>query len=257
MKNSFAINLKVNISSVTRFLGAIITACIFMAFLRGFIIYMTGYNSEDGLLMKFNMDFEQTLPTYVSTVNLLIVSALLALVTRFKKSVNDKYWLHWGFLSFGFLFLSIDESLSLHEVLVRDYVMPLLNISGPAHLGAGLFILGCASVCGLFFLKFILHLPTKTKIRFIIAGVIFVFGAAGMETIGGYILSDGYQKVAYNTVVILEESLEMIGVLLFIRAVLYYIKENLLNVTPLLKEVHQHSKKTTAAQKEEQLVESM
>ncbi|RDV15340.1 hypothetical protein DXT99_09780 [Pontibacter diazotrophicus] len=261
MGKNFAINLNVNISFVTRFLGALIGLCIFMAFVRGFYIYTTGNNTEDSLLMKFNMDFEQTLPTYVSTINLFIASALLALVSKFKRSIQDKYWLHWSILSFGFLFLSIDESISLHELLVDSVILDLFNISEQFHIGSSILILSCAVISILFFSKFVLHLPNKTKVRFIISGVIFVFGAAGMEAIGGYILSDGYQKVAYNIGVIIEESLEMTGVLLFIRAVLYYIKENLLEITPLFSKASEipteipHSNKTRVAVQEEQLVQ--
>lgn len=232
MENNFTVNLKVNIPFVTRMLGAFIGLCIFMAFVRGLVIYTTGNYAEDSLLMKFNMDFEQTLPTYVSTINLFIASALLALVSKFKKSIDDKYWMHWGFLSFGFLFLSIDENISLHELLVGRVVLDLFSLSEQFHLGSSILILSCAVIGGLFFLKFILHLPNETKARFIISGIVFVLGAAGMEALGSYILSDGYQKIAYNIGVIIEESLEMIGVLLFIRAILYYIKENHLNVTP-------------------------
>lgn len=159
MEKTFTINLRVNISYVVRFLGGLILACIFVAFLRGFIIYTTGNNNEDGLLMKFNMDLEQTLPTYISTINLLIASGLLALVAKFKRSIGDTFWVHWCVLSLGFLFLSVDESISIHEVIVRSFVMQLFHNSSPAHLGAGIFILLCAAISGLFFLKFILHLP--------------------------------------------------------------------------------------------------
>lgn len=72
-----------------------------------------------------------------------------------------------------------------------------------------------------------------------------------MEAIGGYILSDGYQKVSYNVGVIIEESLEMVGILLFIRAILYYIQENLLHHTPLFEEVAKASHPEVIVQEEE------
>lgn len=253
MEKAFAINLKVNISFITRFLGALIGLCVFMAFVRGLIIYNTGDYAKDGLSMIFNMDLEQSLPTYVSAINLFIASALLALVTKFKRRNNDRYWMHWGFLSFGFLFLSIDESISLHELVVGSVVFELFNLEEQGHFGSSILIVSSAAISGLLFLNFILHLPGKTRTRFIVSGIIFVMGAAGMEALGGYIVSDGYQKVAYNLVVIIEESMEMTGVLLFIRALLYYIKENLVHGTSSLFQKVKKETDTIAPQKVEVL----
>ncbi|GAB3533911.1 hypothetical protein GCM10027443_20160 [Pontibacter brevis] len=235
MEKSFKINLRVNIPLIIRFLGAVILLCVFMAFVRGLYIYLTGNNAEDSLLTKFNMDLEQTLPTYVSAINLFIASAFLALIAKSKWGMEDRYRKHWGALALGFLLLSVDESISLHEVVVANFMMQLSAISGPNHFGAGVLILLCAALSSMLFLKFILHLPARTKVRMISSGVVFVLGAAGMEAIGGYFVSDGYEKVAYNISVIIEESLEMAGILLFIRSLLYYIQENLLNASPLFK----------------------
>ncbi|MFD3000653.1 hypothetical protein ACFS7Z_09805 [Pontibacter toksunensis] len=235
MKGDSIITFRLDTTTIIRILGALIGFCIFMALVRGGAMYINSNLTGDGLWMKFNMDNETTLPAYISSINLLIASALLALVCKLKERVADKYWKHWGLLSIGFLLLSIDENISLHEVIVHDYIMQLLEFSGPNHFVTGVLITACAALSSAFFLKFLFHLPTTTRMRIITSGVIFVLGSAGVEAITGYLIADGYQsqKIAYNIGVIVEEAMEMTSVLLFIRAILSYIQENLFDIISL------------------------
>ena len=58
---------------------------------------------------------EQSIPTYISLLNLLLSSILLFIIFKYEKANSHKGFNYWLFLSILFLFLSADESASIHE----------------------------------------------------------------------------------------------------------------------------------------------
>jgi len=82
-------------------------------------------------------------------------------------------------------------------------------------------------VLGLFFLRFLLSLPATTRRRFLIAATLYLGGALGVELIGGqYAELHGFESFTYSMIATVEESLEMAGLILFIRALLKYCAES-------------------------------
>ena len=79
----------------------------------------SGHNMIYGLIPQFSFDMENNIPTYFSSVNLLICAALIFFIYRFYKDRNIPESRYWFFLSFLFLYLSLDESASFHEMLIR------------------------------------------------------------------------------------------------------------------------------------------
>lgn len=80
------------------------------------------------------------------------------------------------------------------------------------------------------FAKFINYLPVKTRKLFLIAGSCYV-GDVGIELIGGY-YADLYtpHNMGYALITTIEETLEMLGIAVFIYALLSYISLNLKGV---------------------------
>ena len=79
-------------------------------------------------------------------------------------------------------------------------------------------------VIGLAYLKFVWALPGRTRLHFIMAGVIFLTGALGVEMLGAREADlYGYDTVIYCFLYSVEEMLEMLGVVLFIYALLSYL----------------------------------
>lgn len=65
------------------------------------------------------------------------------------------------------------------------------------------------------------------QFRFFLSGALFVFGALGIEMIGGYIWTlEGYgnESLAYRICITIEESFEMLSIIYFISTLLAYIK---------------------------------
>jgi hypothetical protein len=182
------------------------------------------------LTQLFNVDIEQSIPTLYSWSALLLCSILLAIITYAKKVARNRYVPHWGALSIIFLYLSLDEALSLHEKTMEP-LRSALKVSGFLYftwvIPGAIFVI----ICLLSFLPFLIHLPAKTRRLFFLAGTIFVTGALGMEMVGGYYSSSyGEENMIYQIIVTIEEFLEMLGVIVFIYALLSYMSFNMKGV---------------------------
>ena len=195
--------------------------------------------NEDRGLGMFDFGEEKNIPTWYSSATLLLCSILLATITTVKKQVGDRYTLHWGALSVIFLFLSADEAAGLHEK-AADIMELSLHIT-PGGFIRYTWVILYGALLLVFVLatwKFLLHLPPKTRGLFVIAGFIFVGGALGMEMITAYRV-DLYgvdeatlqaTDLVQAVLVSVEELLEMLGVLVFLYALLSYISTHLKDI---------------------------
>jgi hypothetical protein len=183
-----------------------------------------------GLIPMFDFDAEMNFPTFYSSITLLFSSVLLAIIAFCHKKAENPYWL-WGGLSIIFLFLSIDEFGSLHERFEAP-CLSLLENSGCLELSKIFFYAwvipyGLALIAFVaLYLKFLFKLPRKTMILFIVSGIIYVTGAVGLEVLGG--IEDRLHSsntLIYLVLCTIEESLEMLGIAIFIYTLLSYISE--------------------------------
>ncbi len=72
--------------------------------------------------------------------------------------------------------------------------------------------------------KFVWALRKETRTQVVMAGVIFVSGALGVEMLGAREADlNGYDTVTYCVLYSLEEMLEMLGIILFIYALLSHL----------------------------------
>ena len=69
------------------------------------------------------------------------------------------------------------------------------------------------------------HLPPATRRLFVLAAILYIGGAIGIEMIGGQHASlYGEQNLEYAIITALEELLEMLGTVVFIYGLLSYMK---------------------------------
>ena len=203
---------------VARGLGAVVA----------FLVVMSLVTRATGVADQiFMLDAEQNVPTWFSTVILLLASALLALVATLKKRRADPFSLHWAGLSLIFLYLSVDELIGAHE-MTGARVERVATTSGAFYYASTVFTLTMVLIVGFAFLRFLLNLPRSTGKLFVAAGALYVGGALGMEMIGGLVdQTYGTAGALYLLSTTLEETLEMTGVVLFIYAVLRYLSVEL------------------------------
>lgn len=127
--------------------------------------------------------------------------------------------------------LAVDENVQLHENLVNP-VRQLFNTSDYLYLAWVIPGIIFFTIFGLLYLKFLLSQSKKIRLLFILAGTIFISGAIGTEIIGSHIQYQfGRDNFQYSLVTTLEELLEMIGLIIFIDAMLIFIKNNYPNIS--------------------------
>jgi hypothetical protein len=184
--------------------------------------YGFGHDSVYGLVNLFDFDKEMNLPTLYSSIQLIVACLLLSIIGA-KHRLNGENYVLWIALAVIFLFLAVDETALIHEVIG-------VRIS-KAFEPTGLFYYAWVIPYGIAvlvfvitFSKFLFALPKETKWRFIASGAIYVTGAIGFEMLSG--ISDqsyGVNSVFYSMFYTCEELLEMVGIALFIYALLAYI----------------------------------
>lgn len=175
-----------------------------------------------GLIPLFNFNLERNIPTLYSSFAIISCSILLGIIAYLHKRKKSSY-AQWTGLSLIFLFLSIDEMASIHELLTAP-VSNSLNTSGFL-LYAWVIPYGIALVVFLItYFSFLMGLPKRTRNLFIVSGTIFVTGAIGFELLGGWQAdSYGIENLTYAFTATCEEFLEMLGIIIFIYALLHYL----------------------------------
>ena len=161
-------------------------------------------------------------------VRLCVVVALFTpsdLIFIAKRRNEDPFALHWAVLSLIFLYLSIDEGAHIHETIGTTLSLRFTGIThGFLRYTWVIYGIGLVVIVASYYLKFLAHLPHKTMRLFILAGLIYVGGALGMEMVNGrYAELYGSQNFSYQMMTVTEEFLEMAGIVTFIYALMSYM----------------------------------
>jgi hypothetical protein len=126
-------------------------------------------------------------------------------------------------LAIVFLFLAIDEASSLHELLF-DVVTNFKSFNGFLRIAWFIPVIPVLGIFGLIYFKFWMRFPNLEKILFIFSAIIYVFGAIGMDAVSGWFDElQGVNSLAYNLAMLVEELMEMGGMILFIFTLLHYM----------------------------------
>lgn len=193
-------------------LSALLTAgVILLGILRELFVAAYGTGTALRELRPIALDMEQCLAAWYSSALMLVASMLLYLAGASARGGRAG----WYGLAAIFLLMSVDETISGHEILVEP-MRGLVDAGGVFHFAwviPGLVFVACA---GLLFIPFLLALPRRTAAGFVLAGALFVGGALGMEMVGGLLVTTEGFTARYMAAAILEESLEMIGLTVFL-----------------------------------------
>ena len=206
------------------FLWVVMILSVLNAFLLGLHFYLDDSRFE-GLLAFFDFDIEGNIPTLYSAVAVFLCSGLLALITRINWNRTGGKRYYWLGLAIIFFFIALDEGTAIHEEL-SDFLEQYLVAEGALYF---LWVIpyGIASaVLALLYLRFVWQLSAVTRMRFIAAGLLFLGGALGFEMLSA-IAADrsGYESISYTVLYSIEEMLEMLGIVLFLYALLSHLAE--------------------------------
>lgn len=228
------VTLVVSPSRVGWFLSLVAVALTVVSLIAQFSYIFLGPGEFTRLLPMLFVGKDDSLPGWYSSVILLSCSVLLAAIARVVSRSGERYAFHWAVLAAVFLYLAVDEGVAIHEKLsplgramLRAFGVESGLISRAWVVPAIIVVI----VVALAYLRFLLRLPRRTKRLFVVAGILFVGAAIGME-----VATDLYVYVrgglpnltifdnVLRTVILphLEELLEMLSIVVFVYALLAY-----------------------------------
>ena len=178
-------------------------------------------------IREFNMDNEYVLQSYFSGLLLLTSGFLLSIIAIFKKRTKAPFAFQWALLGLIFVYMSIDEVIQIHEYWNVPF-SHLISSTGYFSISWVRSAVVLVAVFGLLYFRFFLSLPRKSMIMFGLSGAIYLMGVLGLEMLAGEYISTYHQwGYDYGMLVAREETLEMLGISLFLYTLLDYIQRHL------------------------------
>lgn len=175
--------------------------------------YALGHPSVYGLVPLFDFWGEATIPTFYNTSLLVLNSLLFFIVWKVHRQAGEKAGF-WGLFSVVFCFLAIDEHTGIHEKL--NEALSSLHLTGAFHFAWIIPYSLLALVLGLAGIPTLLRLETIIRIRLFCAGLVYVFGAVGMEAFEAlHRTASGVDRdFVMDLLVAGEETFEMLGLIM-------------------------------------------
>ncbi len=191
-------------------------------FASQYLKYAQGLHYQWGFERQFNMVNEANVPTWFSSMILLVSAALLTLTARCEWEHGGQDRRYWAGLAGIFSYLSLDEAAQIHETFKLGDGLQLTGIFYYSWI-----IVGCLGVTtiGLLYFGFLARLPREISWLFVLAGGLYVGGALGVEMLESryHYLSGTWTDLNYSLLVGLEETMEMTGVIVFIYGIALYL----------------------------------
>jgi hypothetical protein len=179
------------------------------------------FPAETILYVLFDLTGEVTIPTWYSSSLLLAAGLLLLVIARLKQRLDAPFVRHWYVLGAMLVLLSIDEASDFHGA-VSYKLSDVFGFGGaltyPWVLPAAVLVI----LVAIAYLPFIRHLPPETQRQVVLAAGLYVGGALGVEVIEAAYDSRFDYRAPYLIMVAIEETLEMLGVIVLLSALLSY-----------------------------------
>lgn len=168
---------------------------------------------------------ESSIPTWYSSVLLALAGFLAALAGWAEKARGRGLVRYWQGLAMAMFYVSMDEVAQIHERI--EDVMPawLTDPFGEWITVHPWVVVGLpvALLFGVLYIPFLRALPARTRRWFLVAGMVFVAGALGGESLHGVVYVHVGGGVFTSLAILMEESLEMAGVVIFIYGLLDHL----------------------------------
>ncbi len=217
------VEIKLSAWPIPRFIFFLVLGTTMISALTQTVRYAGGHGRLFGLTDLFDMDSEQSFPTWLNLSILFACSVLVWIIAARQGQEKKKFTGSWRLLAWIFLIMSVDEIAGWHEHI--GYMMKIgFRTSG---IFTYAFVIpGFVIALAVFTVSFRLlcHLPRKIAGGMILSGALYLFGVIVMESLGGLCASlHTRQYGPYAAMAIIEEFSEMTALVLMMRTLLAYL----------------------------------
>jgi hypothetical protein len=220
---NFPVALRISPKSLARVLTVTVLSLTFVNIAIELLIYIQGYDRHLAFARLFTFKGNASVPKWFASSELLLSALLLATIAWVKIGEGDRYGRHWSALALIFCAISLEEAVGFHE-LAGELVGLVIHTSGLLYNTWTLLGIIFTPIVALIYSRFLFHLHPKTRGLFLLAAIFYVGGALGLEIIRGpYIEAYGVENMTYAMLKTFEEFCQMIGIVVFIDALLSYI----------------------------------
>ena len=210
-------------SGITRTLTAAVILIHLLNIPALLFLYVWPWEGSKHYVEFFGVSGEGKLPTFYSGVTMLIAAALLGFISM-RVPARGVFRAHWAALGVIFMLLAMDEMVQIHELSTRITREFFGITSGPLYhawvIPAMVFLAFMAVAYG----RFLWKLPRRSSVLFVVAGVVYVGGALGMEMVDSAYLAARGHDLGYGVLATLEEVGEMSGIVIFIYALMDHLE---------------------------------
>jgi len=191
------------------------------------LVFMYGYHHDNvyGLTTLFDVDGERNIPSFFSFSIIMFAVGLLAYIAARQPRGAKPHRAYWAGLVLVFTYLAFDEGFELHERVARFAATWVHARELSVYAWLVPYGIGCLAFV-IIYVRFLKQLAREDQLNILLAGIVYVAGAAGAELIGALYVHVFHTEHAlgYDIESAIEESLEMTGMLLFTYALLKYIE---------------------------------
>lgn len=204
--------------ALKRCLAGLVTFVLLAGLMAEAVKYLWPLQAAEWPLGFLSLSYEHNLPTWFSSSLILLCGAMLGQISFSQSGHGAQFRRHWRTLALIFVYISLDESVEIHEMLNSIY-----HTSGFFYFGWVIPFGALVVVLGFSYWKFVMQLPQQTRKRFILAGGLYVGGALGVELPLGYWTDlHGDENLTYGMLDWVEESMEIVGMSVFAWALASY-----------------------------------
>lgn len=234
------INVVLSVKKISLTVLSIVIGLVLLHVIAHFIQYSQDLSLHwMDIINRVDVGDEISIPTWASQTLLLTCASVLLLISVIERRQGGVWWGYWLGLSGLFVYASVDEGASLHELLAYLEVPQWLGWSS-GYL-AFLWVIPGAMISLLImavFSRFWWHLPARTKWLILVSGLVFLGGAIGVEMVGANHFSnygpDSFTFSGFYAAA--EEGMEMVGATIFLFALLDYLRSKQVIIKLTVKE---------------------
>lgn len=214
---------KITLTTVLKTLGSIILLLLAFNLVSVWMQFAIEEKEpfQNFFIRLFDFNQEANIPSFFSSLMLLTASLLLFLIYRIERKEGRKS-LGWLGLALIFIFLTLDEATQIHEFLI-GFFRKNFGFSGYLYYAWIVPYTMVLLLLAVVYVPFFRRLKQSMFFIMMVSGAIFISGSVGMEMLGGDTIENEGFGLRYMVFYSIEETLEMIGVSLFIFGLLRFL----------------------------------